>query len=505
MRKGRIGALAAAAFSAGLILTAIAGARGGGGPGFHAPVTLPDSDGGSEPSVAVSPRGVRYATWQSPGEFASSPDGVNFVNLGQPDPNAIGDTAVAIDAAEALYNSQICGEPTILHTCVYRSLDGGHTWPLQTPLADNHPGASDRPWIDVYPHEAQQGWNPDATTVYIEYHTFSPEELVYVTVSRDGGRTFSPPTFVTAGTNATLDSGCNTIPGGVVADESTGIVYALWLSGNDVASNVASGCNYSQLGPFDKAWVSTSFDGGLTWTAHPAWQGDFDPVTKVGDNADKLFGTISVDRSGQVHVLLPVRRHDDPNGYVLDCETNPDCQETPQPTNLLLVTSPDRGSHWTAPFSVRTGGSSFFPWIAAGSSGRIDADYYASGTLRPNDPSSVWSIAFSQITGATAALGPDGAYYAQTPSVTTTPLGAGSVHNGGICTFGIFCSVVPNANRSLADSISIALDPQGGANAVWTNDASPPRHIDFACQKSGPSAFEEVGRISGCYRATGAP
>src|SRR5438874_10452468 len=31
----------------------------------------------------------------------------------------------------------------------------------------------------------------------------------------------------------------------------------------------------------------------------------------------------------------------------------------------LLVTSPDGGAHWTAPFRVDAGtGSSFFPWIA---------------------------------------------------------------------------------------------------------------------------------------------
>jgi hypothetical protein len=503
MRKKVQGVCGAAAILAVLISTAIAGA--GGGPGFHAPVTLPDSSGGNEPSLAISPNGVRYASWQSPGEFASSPDGVNFVNLGQPDPDAIGDETNAVDAAGALYNGQICGGPTILHTCIYRSLDGGHTWPQRTLAADSHPGASDRPWIDLYPHGRSQGWNPDNTTVYLEYHTFTPEELVYVTVSREGGKTFSAPNFITTGTNATLDSGCNTIPSGIVVDDSNGTVYALWLSGNDVVTNVVTGCNYSQLGPFNKAWVSTSTDGGLTWSAHLVWQGDFDPAMKVGDNADKLFGTISVDRAGQIHVVLPVRRHDDPNGYAASCETNPDCQETPQPTDLLLSTSPDRGAHWTAPFTVRGGGSNFFPWSAAGSAGRIDTDYYVSSTLRPNDPSSVWSIAFSQVSGAVATLGAGGARYTQTPKVTSTLLDPKPVHNGGICTFGIFCSVVPNANRRLADSISIALDPQGGANAVWTNDASGTRRVDFACQSSGTSAFAEVKAIKGCFRASGAP
>jgi hypothetical protein len=261
-----------------------------------------------------------------------------------------------------------------------------------------------------------------------------------------------------------------------------------------------TGCNYSQIGPFNKAWVSVSTDGGTTWTPHLAWQGSFDPVTKIGDNADKIFGTISVDTAGQVHVLLPVRTNDDPVGFVAACETGSACQEPPQPTNLQLVTSPDGGAHWTSPFKVNsTTGSYFFPWVAAGSSGIVDAVYYRTDSLRPNDPSDHWFIGFSQITGAAAAVSGGVARYAATPQVSSQLLDAAVVHVGGICTFGIFCSAVPNANRSLADSIAIALDPAGGANATWTNDAKAPRHIDFACQSAGPTAFAGVKELRGCF------
>src|SRR5919198_802831 len=415
-------------------------------PGFTGPTTLPGSDSGSEPSLAISTTGVRYASWQSPGEFASSPDGVHFTNLGPPDRGALGDVSNAVDAAGALYNAQICGAPAALHTCVYRSVDGGNTWPQQTIAADVNPGASDRPWIDVYPKNTGGAWNPDLTTVYLEYHTFSPDDLAYVTVSHDGGKTFSPPHLITTDTNAISGSGCNTIPSGVVADPRSGAVYALWLSGNDVASNLATGCNYSQIGPFDKAWVSTSTDGGTTWTSHLAWQGAFDQTTKIGDNADKIFGTITVDTAGQVHVLLPVRTNDDPVGFVASCETSSSCTEAPQPTN----------------------------------------------------PSDRWFATFSQVTGATATVTANGAAYTATPAVTTQLLDQSPAHVGGICTFGIFCSVVPNANRSLADSIAIAVDPGGGANAVWTNDATGTRHIDFACQSSGASSFATLKPLRGC-------
>jgi hypothetical protein len=486
-----------AAAAAAVLAVAASGAQG---PGFTGPTALPGSERGSEPSLAISNGGVRYASWQAPGEFASSPDGVHFTNLGQPDSSAIGDVTNAVDAAGALYNGQICGGATSLHTCVYRSLDGGRTWPQKTLAADVNPGASDRPWIDVYPKQTGGSWNPDLTTVYLEYHTFSPDDLVYVTVSHDGGKTFSPPHVVTSDTNAISGSGCNTIPSGLAVDQRSGAVYALWLSGNDVASNLTTGCNYSQIGPFDKAWVSVSTDGGTTWTSHLAWQGNFDPVTKIGDNADKIFGTISVDQAGQVHALLPVRTNDDPVGFTADCETDPACQEDPQPTNLLLVTSPDGGAHWTAPFRVNAAsGSHFFPWIAAGSGGIVDAVYYRTDSLRPNDPTDRWFIAFSQVTGATATIGASGAAYSTPPTVVSRLLDPNAAHVGGICTFGIFCSAVPNANRSLADSIAVALDPGGGANAAWTNDASATRRVDFACQSSGPSAYAGLKALHGCY------
>jgi hypothetical protein len=229
-----------------------------------------------------------------------------------------------------------------------------------------------------------------------------------------------------------------------------------------------------------------------------AWQGAFNAVTNVGDNANKIFGTISIDRAGQVHVLLPVRRGDDPLTFTTSGT------EAPAETQLLMVTSPDRGTSWTAPLNVlpKFHGSNFFPWIAAGSSGRIDAVYYQSASQRPNDPSTVWYVAFSQVAGAVAVAGAGGAHYVQTPKVTTARIDPSPVHTGGICTFGIFCSVVAG-NRNLADSISIALDPAGGANAVWTNDQgiAPSSKIDFACQTGGASAFAQMPAISGCFRA----
>ena len=472
-------------------------------PQFIAPIVMPGSEeGGNEPSIAIGEDGTRWVSWQSPGEFAKSTDGINFTNIGMPDENAVGDVDNAVDAAGSVYNVQICGDTeNILHNCVYRSDDGGQTW-AKTQLADNHPGAADRPWIEVYPRRSNgKPWDPNNTIVYLEYHTFSPEELAYVTVSKDGGQTFSEPKIITTDTNALVSSGCNTIPGGVDVDQKTGVVYALWLSGNDVESNAQTGCNYSQIGPFNKAWISVSHDEGTTWEAHLIWTGNFNIVTKVGDNADKIFPALAIDRAGQVHVILPVRRNDDPVGFTVTGE------EDPQPTDLILATSPDEGVNW-ALTTHRSEGSHFFPWIAAGSKGRVAAVIYESHSLRPNHPESEWFIAYYRYTKAVAVVDRDGegAHFVERPNLLIKLLDRKPIHVGGICTFGVFCAVVPDANRDLLDSISVWIDPGGGANAVWTvdhPDQGATRHVEYVCQSSGMSLYAGKPSLDGCY--SGAP
>ena len=49
----------------------------------------------------------------------------------------------AVSYSGALYNGQICGGATELHTCLWRSLDGGATWTQLSVLADAHPGAAE--------------------------------------------------------------------------------------------------------------------------------------------------------------------------------------------------------------------------------------------------------------------------------------------------------------------------------------------------------------------------
>ncbi len=475
-------------------------------PGFGAPVEIPGASG-SEPTLAISETGKRYASWQVPGQVSTTTNGKDFTSAQTLKPTGGGDVSAAVDAAGAAYIVQFCSSQQELHACLWKSIDGGKTWTEIATIADqNEP--IDRPWIDVYPkHATGNGkWDTTKTTVYLEYHTLGPDDLIYATVSTDGGATFSTPQVLSANPGSVSASACNTIPGGVRVDQRNGNAYALWIAGNDAPSNAGTGCNYSQIGPFDRAFVARTKDEGATWKTHLAWHGQFDTSSRIGDNADKIFATIDIDQAGEIYVGMGVRHHDDPAGFVQQCETNNgDCQEKPEQTDLELVASPFHGAHWTPPLvASQEKGSYFFPWLAAGSPGRIDAFYYYSTTMRPNDPKSVWYPQVSQITHARAKLVKSGgkkkAVWVGTPRITEVRIGSKPNHVGGICTFGIFCSAVPNANRDLADVEEIHLDPAGGANIVWTDDYKKGAHINFVCQDSGPSLIKGKPAIRGCYK-----
>jgi uncharacterized repeat protein (TIGR01451 family) len=523
-------------------------------PGFHAAVTAAGSNGGSESYTGipfVGPRtGNRVLAWQAGAKYNISPDGVNwnFTSGQVPGNSGGGDVSTAVDAFGAYYIMEFCsttqGE---LQACLHKSADGGATWTTTT-IANVAPNPIDRPWVEVYPKLAPTAsiTSTSQTHVYLEYHTFTDGQT-YLNTSTDGGATFGPPIPASVGTNSAIpDSNCNTVPSGIAVDQSNGTVYALWLSADDIAQDIMTGCNITQIGPYNKAWVTKSTDGGTTWmipSTGPAWTGFYDPTTDTGDNANKIFGSVAVDYAGQVHVLLTVRKKDQPLQYVVGCE-NPQssCVEAKADTDLVLVTSPDGGAHWTAPRDVNlvhdtdnnpdtNPHSYFYVWSFGGAKGMVDAIYYFAPTNRPNDTSATtnsWVTKFSQISDAianppgvggcpaqgTVPIPPAPACYVGAgPQVAESQVSNAVIHVGQICTFGIFCDLVTGGDRSLLDSNNITIDPAGGANATWTANANPSNErVEFVCQNAGRSLFDGANApepfaggspiLNGCYGPT---
>ena len=437
----------------------------------------------TEPSVAVDRSdGTIYVAWQASGTHVARSDngGRSFVQtpiadffgrdigdvhvrVGGPTPCTI-PTSSCLPGAHRVYVTSLERLPLPLQTHLARSDDRGAHWTVNQ-IAATNPSLIDRPWLAVFPSKVSA--NQDQ--VYISYHDFSVSQI-NVAASNDGGMTFGPSVDVLA-TNgiAFANSFCNTIPSDIEVDPQTGEVYVQWITADPFA-NTTMGCNITQIQNFHQVWVAhsppASAIGALTfWDAHKVFDGG------ATTNTDDIFATLAVDDSGQAGVP----------GNVYS--VFPDNLKGANVFDIWFSHSSDKAGTWSAPVKVNGDkGTHFFPWIAAGSTGRVDFIWLNSPDFTPTDAElSPWSVTFAQTTNGTALA----------PTFKQTSASSGVMHVGGICTNGIFCSA-NGGNRDLADSISIAIDRGGSAALVWTDQGSVlsgPTHITYGCVTAQQSAI----------------
>jgi len=246
-------------------------------------------------------------------------------------------------------------------------------------------------------------------------------------------------------------------------DPQTGEVYVQWITADPVA-NTTGGCNITQIENFHQVWVAHSANGGLTWDAHQVFDGG------STTNTDEIFATLGVDDSGMAGV----------GGNVYS--VFPDNLRAANVFDIWFSHSSDKAQTWSTPVRVNSDkGTHYFPWIAAGSTGRVDFIWLNSPDFTPTDAEeSPWYVTFAQTTNGTAA----------TPRFNQTSASSSIMHAGGICTNGIFCSL-NDGNRDLADSISIAIDKGGSAALAWTDQGKMlhgPTHITYGCNTSQQTA-----------------
>ncbi len=454
-----------------LTLTAV------GATGFTTQVSPSSQTNATEPSVAVDRSdGTIYVAWQAGGTWVARSDdgGRSFVQtpiadffgrdigdvnarVGGPTPCTI-PTMNCLPGTHRVYVSSIERLPLPLQTHLAMSDDRGAHWTINDIAAVN-PSFIDRPWLAVFSSPV----SASDDQVYIAYHDFSASQI-NVAASNDGGQTFGPSVDVlTPNGLAFANSFCNTVPSGIEVDPQTAEVYVLWITADPVA-NTTEGCNITQIENFHQVWMAHSppaSGSGLatltTWDAHKVFDGG--PNT----NTDKIFATLGVDDSGTSGVAGTV--------YAVF----PDNLAASDIWDIWFTRSLDKGNHWSPPVKVNNDkGTHFFPWIAAGSSGRVDFIWLTSPDTTPTDAKqSPWSVTFAQTTNGTSA----------TPKFSQTSASSGVMHVGGICTVGIFCSVI-GGNRDLADSISIVIDRGGSAALAWTDQGrvlNGPTHITYGC------------------------
>jgi hypothetical protein len=445
--------------------------------GFTTQVSPSTETNATEPYVAVDRSdGTIYVAWQASGtDVARSDDGGrSFVQtpiadlfgrdvgdvdiaVGGPTPCTV-PTANCLPGKRRVYVSSLERLPLLLQTHLAWSDDRGAHWTINDVAAVN-PSFIDRPWLAVYPSKV----NAMQDSAYIAYHDFSASQI-WVASSHDGGQTFVQTNVFANDPMAEIQSFCNTVPSGIEVDPQTGDVYVQWITADPVA-NTTGGCNITQAENFHQVWMAHSANGGLTWDAHQVFDGG--PNT----NTDDIFATLAVDDSGMPGV----------GGNVYSVFA--DNIRGVSVFDIWFTRSLDKGVSWSQPVKVNSDkGTHFFPWIAAGSTGRVDFIWLNSPDYTPTDAEqSPWYVTFAQTING----------YSATPKFQQTSASSSVMHVGGICTNGIFCSL-NDGNRDLADSISIAIDRGGSATLVWTDQGRilhGPTHAEYGCVTAQQSAI----------------
>jgi hypothetical protein len=210
----------------------------------------------------------------------------------------------------------------------------------------------------------------------------------------------------------------------------------------------------------------------------------FKVTTTRGDSFDS-FVAVDVDQAGNVYTVWSERR---PKGT----------EGKRGSTNSYLAISRDSGKTWTDPIKVNDRPrTTVFPWVVAGSKGRVAVAYYGI-THRGPSPEKVlypdrrvprWKVWVAWSLNAHKA----GRTFHEDKAM---PKGA-YLHEGDVCTSGTGCAT---GTRDLLDFFQLDLDPCGKVVITYTDNSrdevsregrssNQPELISFIGQKGGPRFY----------------
>jgi hypothetical protein len=329
-----------------------------------------------------------------------------------------------------------------------------------------------------------------------------------VETSSTNGTTFTPITNTNPSTDclgvAVHDcvTGNEGISGNQVEDPKTGNVY--------IAHTTTEGSSGEVGVRVSEGKISFGTTSTATWNESPNLDGPLCPSsTKTADGsrscvdssgnpeeiAGENFASIARDSAGYLYVAFTAGPLDhasssDPNFGALDA-----------PEQIYVVHSLEpAGSDpskltWSAPQKISgsglSAGTNTFPWIVAGSNGRVDVAWYhtpelsesgtcasGSGTCTNYGASALQSAEWNVEMGQSLTA------HASNPSYRPSYVSESPVKHGAICTNGIGCTT--GGDRSLGDFLQVAIDARGAALVSYVFDTSA---NTSAGESAGPEAI----------------
>ncbi len=253
-----------------------------------------------------------------------------------------GDSDVAVGYSGQVYGTGL----TLANVTLAASCDNGQQF--QTNPISNLDSVEDRQWIDAYGDHPAPSGGPDFV---LDYGSIALQHVVFhqVLSPQCANPVAGPAIDVNRAGCEGNAAECYQWPGNLAIDERNGDVYVTYnTQGNPAGDKV----------------VVTRVDGGASRTATPA---DVHPFVAAANRPDTFdsFTVVAVDRAGNVYASWSERH------------------KAEHRTDVMLAVSTDRGAPWSRPVQVsRSPATSTFPWLVAGSAGRVDVVYYGT-TGRP--------------------------------------------------------------------------------------------------------------------------
>jgi hypothetical protein len=303
-----------------------------------------------------------------------------------------------------------------------KSTDQGSTFTLDP--AGSYIPADDRQWIEFYKGD----------TVFMLYRAPIPATPLWVATSIDGGLTYP----VTSSLNLS-----GTTPGYISVDQNTGWVYA---AHENSSALMVSRALFDPANPLTPLSFATATVDNTTSHAH-------------------LFDSVKVGHDGTVYALWS----DDHNIYYSYSKDHGQTWSVKAQVSNPNFTINDRFGN---PQTVKT---NIFPWMEAGSAGRVDFVWFAT-TESTNNDNADWVVMFAQATNANTS----------TPAIRQVVASDHFIHAGNVSEMGLGGA----SNRNLLDYFQVSLDPQGGAMIAFADDHNDfTGHTYVTHQISGPSAY----------------
>jgi hypothetical protein len=495
--------------------------------GFSHAVVVDQQRPGFEPDVKVDGKGTIYSsipfgfsTTQS-FVWASHDAGNSYQltpgNIGPGKPTTCvggGDTDLFVDPGNALYFSDLQGLTNISNS---KSTDAGASWTTNCAGAPNTP--DDRMWF--------AGTGSSAGGNLVLYQDFDVaagsattggNNALVETMSADG-TTFQPVVNTSPSTDCVgialhdCVTGNEGISGNQVVDSATGNVYIAHTTVNGNGTGATPGVQVSE------GKIAAGSPTTATWTESPNLDAALCPDRSCVDSsgnpeeqAGENFASIARDSANYLYVAFTA-------GPLDHTSNDANFGGYTAPEQIYVVhslhpagTDPSK-LRWSAPQAITgtgaSAGTNTFPWITAGSDGRVDVAYYhtaevsepgtcigsGSGTCNLYGAGSFskaeWSVQMGQSLGA----------HDSRPSYGTSNVSETYVKHGQICTNGIGC--VSGGDRSLGDFLQVTTDSQGAALVSYVFDTSGNSSAGedvgpevISRQTSGPSLLASAGTVS---------